>query len=136
MPPSSLQRVSGKGLQSSLGAVDVLRDAQLEPLDSLVDGAVRGGTRRSNIASVASSLPPPIRVAAGDLRALMAGSGGGELRTTGVDYSIVLQFHRRYERVGLRLSRRLAVPLVLRVEALETREERPGSEAARFPALG
>ena len=38
-------------------------------------------------------------------------------------YGLVVQLHSRYQDVGLRIAKRLGVPLVIRVEALEVREE-------------
>jgi glycosyltransferase involved in cell wall biosynthesis len=115
----------GEGLQRCVGPVDVLRNGRLAPLNHLAAGAVREGTRRSAIASTAATLPPVMRSAAGDLRALVRGfRRAGDVRV--VDrgrHSLVLQYHRRFERTGLRASRALGVPFVLRVEAFETREE-------------
>jgi glycosyltransferase involved in cell wall biosynthesis len=115
----------GYALQEGLGPVDVMRDGRLEPLEGLSIVAVRGAARRGALASVASRLPPVARTAAGDLRAVATGTRPvGALRIAPADrYSVVLQFHRRFERAGLRASRRLGAPLVLRVEAIETREE-------------
>lgn len=133
------RRLAAAGLAASLGramdGVDIVTTEGTRRPDELVADALRyagGPDGRSRM----SRLPTPVRVVAGDLRAYALDR---RLRRRVADeisprHSLVLQLHRRFARAGLEAARRSKVPSVLRVEALEVREE--ASWGVRRPGWG
>ena len=79
-------------------------------------GTARGGVRR---------LPRPARTGLADLRAWRRARRLRELAGMVADrpYRLVMQLHRRFHDCGFEVAREAGVPLVLRVDALEVREE-------------
>jgi glycosyltransferase involved in cell wall biosynthesis len=114
------------GWEAHIGPVDVLVDGRVGSSHQLTLEAIRDGSKPRKLASVISMLPSSVRPAVGDLRAAVRGqrrSAAVPLDTRG-GYLCVIQYHHRFQRAGVRSSRALGVPLLLRVEALEVREER------------
>lgn len=111
-----------EALGARLGGVRVLtEEGPLSP-SMMRDLAIRSGERdRPGL----RRLPRGLRVLAGDLRVR---AGASSLAATARRLPIetcqlVVQFHRRFHQAGMVLARRARAPLVLRVEALEVREE-------------
>jgi len=86
--------------------------------------------------SLAYAVPRIIRPAIGDLRhaADARTAARGLARAPIPRVAAVVQFHRRFHREGLALAARNGIPSVVRVEALEVREE--GAWGVRRPAYG
>jgi glycosyltransferase involved in cell wall biosynthesis len=91
----------------------------VRPEQVIRDSVHGGGTERSSL----SRLPTWARLGVGDAQAIRRSV---KLRGVRVPepLALVVQFHQRFQDVGLRLSRRHGCPLVLRVEALEVEEQR------------
>ena len=108
-----------------LGGVDVLTPRGLADVEELESEAVRSSSEPSTGRTVARRLPRAVRQVVGDLRVWRQDRTLGRAAGASADgaYSFVLQFHRRFHRAGARIAERSGVPFVLRVEALEVREE-------------
>ena len=108
-----------------LGGVDVLTPRGLIGVDDLESVAVRENTVRSAGRAVAHRLPSPVRSAVGDVRVWRQDRVIQKLAARSLNgrYRFVLQFHRRFQSAGIDAARRAGVAFVLRVEALEIREE-------------
>jgi glycosyltransferase involved in cell wall biosynthesis len=122
-------RIAAAGLASGWeaqgGAVDVLFDGRLVSGDELIASAIRGPSAARKAASVLSALPSSIRPAIGDARAAVRGQERWKVQGDPADrYQCVLQYHHRFDRRGIAASRALGSPFLLRIEALEVREER------------
>jgi glycosyltransferase involved in cell wall biosynthesis len=88
----------------------------------LSQGAV--GMEEGHGRSIARHLPKGMRVALGDVREWRRSRrsmsvDGIELRSP----RLVVQYHHRFHASGLKIAKQLGIPCVLRVEALEVREE-------------
>lgn len=130
-------RMDGGAVVSPLG-VDTPEEAAGRAVG---DADAPAGARRA-----LRRLPRMLRVAAGDARewrrAQQFRRMVGGLRVD--DVSLVVQLHHRFQDAGLRMARRADAPSVLRVEALEVREERAwgvhrpmwGSLVERWGELG
>jgi glycosyltransferase involved in cell wall biosynthesis len=114
------------GWEAQVGPVDVLFDRRIVPGGQLTATAIRDGSKPRRSASVVSALPSSVRPAIGDVRAAVRGRKRAEMLPLGSrgGYLCVIQYHHRFQRAGMRASHELGAPLLLRVEALEVREER------------
>lgn len=119
------------------GGVDLLTSDGLEEVASPSQhgeaapsgGRGRDAVRSAGAPSVAgravSRLPRSVAAALGDARAL---TDARRLRSVAASipkrgYAVVVQFHRRWNDAGEQVARRDGAPFVVRVEALEVREE-------------
>lgn len=98
---------------------------------AVLDAAVREGAAGSR--GRLSRLPRGARLAAGDLQALIRRRRLSRLDVPG-PVRLVVQYHHRFQDVGLRIARRHGCPWVLRVEALEIAEQQDWG--MRRPLLG
>ncbi len=107
------------------GTAEILTQGGLLPPERVKAEAVHAGGSPGARRRVAGVLPRPARVLLGDLRARRAAAlmskAAGEMPLNG--HRLVVQMHRRFQDSGLMVARRLGAPFVLRVEALEVREE-------------
>jgi hypothetical protein len=102
----------------------------LSPLGLLHPGdvpalCVNGATEPSVGRAIARALPGPMRKAVGEIHRLARARHMRNVgrRVADGPYGLVMQLHSRHQDVGVRIAKRLSVPVVLRVEALEVREE-------------
>ncbi len=114
-----------EALDVSSGGCDVLTPhGMMRPTDlrSLAISTPTGGSRGRWLLR---HLPRPVRVFMGDGRAL--GRNRAMRRQAALisdrRYGAVIQLHKRFQDCGLAIARRLGCPFVLRIEALEIREE-------------
>src|SRR5689334_6405174 len=114
------------GWEAQGGTVDVLFEKRVVSSDRLISAAVRDGSNARRAASIVSRLPSSVRPAIGDLRAAVRGRPGATANSlvSRGRYACIIQYHHRFDRTGVAVSRALGSPLLLRVEALEVREER------------
>jgi glycosyltransferase involved in cell wall biosynthesis len=89
--------------------------------DAVLESAVHAGP--ASTGRPLRRLPTFARVAAGDVQALRRRHRLRELSVR-MPLGLVVQFHHRFQDVGLRLAEQHGCPLVLRVEALEVAEQR------------
>lgn len=107
-----------------IGQADVLTPYGVREPDEVEAWAVRAEAQRPSLAGIAQRLPRPVRLILGDLRDWRRASSFRRVAgQVGKSYSLVVQFHRRFQDSGVMLARRLSVPSVMRVEALEVREQ-------------
>lgn len=108
-----------------LGGVDMLTPMGLTHPDAVISHGVRETTSPSTPRAMARRLPSSLRSAVGDLRRRRLNQRmhvkGSEI--AGGSYGLVLQLHHRFQDSGLEVARRAGAPFVLRIEALEAREE-------------
>jgi glycosyltransferase involved in cell wall biosynthesis len=114
-----------RAVGAQVGGADVLTPLGLLGPDELTANAVRTVTSASMAREWIRRLPRPLRLGLADVRAW---GRGRNLRRSlnlvaGRRYRLVMQIHRRFHDCGLLAARRAGVPFVLRVDALETREE-------------
>lgn len=124
------------GLRSRLGPVDILTRDGLRPAAELKIQAVRAAATPNRARRIVRSVPALIRPVIGDVRAALRGytrSGRADLDRS-ERYGLVIQFHHRFQRLGLDAARRMNVPFILRLEALEVREE--SAWGIRRPGFG
>jgi glycosyltransferase involved in cell wall biosynthesis len=114
-----------RAIGDRLGGVDILTPQGLIDVDGLESAAVRENTVPSAGRAVAHRLPSSVRSAVGDIRIWRQDRVMQKLaaRSSNRRYRFVLQFHRRFQSAGIDAARRAGVAFVLRVEALEIREE-------------
>lgn len=108
-----------------LGGADLLTPEGLRAVEEAEEAAIRVEYVPSAGRAAARRLPTAARLAIGDLRAWRQAV---RLRRDGLGsrpapYRLVVQSHHRFQDWGLRLARRLGVPFVLRVDALEVTEQ-------------
>jgi glycosyltransferase involved in cell wall biosynthesis len=123
------RRLAAAQLARALGrtasGVEVLTPAGPKSPDELESEAVLDRSVSSGKKRAARLLPRPGRVLVGDAlirrEAAAMREQAGRLEMDG--YGVVVQMHRRFHDAGLILARRARIPIVLRLEALEVREE-------------
>jgi glycosyltransferase involved in cell wall biosynthesis len=125
-----------RGLQATLGRCDVLTPSGLVSPELVAHQASRPGSNPSLGGRAVRGLPAPARVALGDARAFVRAR---KMRSqaailNGRRYEFVVQKHRRFHDCGLRVARQRGVPFVLKIDALEVREE--ASWGVRRPLWG
>lgn len=115
---------------TAMGLTAALRE-HFSSVDVLTpDGLFTGGHATQGLSwgsgsSLAGHLPRPVRIFLSDVRAAMRArrlhrtSGSIQHRR----FDVVVQLHRKFVGWGLELARAFDAPFVLKVEALETREE-------------
>jgi glycosyltransferase involved in cell wall biosynthesis len=108
-----------------VGGTDLLSPRGLLDPQEVMALSVRGITKPSAMRAIARALPRPASMALNEVRSWYRGQ---EMRTlarrkTQRTYRLVVQLHRRYQDCGLRVSRKLGVPFILRIEALEVRQD-------------
>jgi glycosyltransferase involved in cell wall biosynthesis len=107
-----------------LDGCDVLTPYGLFPPAEIREWALRPGEVSGTAQSMARRLPRSLRLLSGDIRMWEQARKLRPLTLTFAGrYGTVLQFHRRFQDLGLRIARSSDVPFVLRLEALEVREE-------------
>jgi glycosyltransferase involved in cell wall biosynthesis len=121
--------ITASGLASALGSrldgAEVLTpDGVLSP-DEMSSRVVQCGEEGSALGKGVRHLPQPARVGLGDMRAWRRARRMRALQRSVADrpYRLVMQLHRRFQDVGFAVARARSIPIVLRVEALEVREE-------------
>jgi glycosyltransferase involved in cell wall biosynthesis len=119
-----------------LGGTDVLSSNGNVELADLRSLAVRRTPQPSPARTVIRALPQPMGAVIAEVRAMRRARRIRNLasRMPPRPYELVMQLHRRYHDGGLVAARRARAPLVLRVEALEVREE--ASWGIRRPLWG
>jgi glycosyltransferase involved in cell wall biosynthesis len=115
----------GSAVGARLGRVDLLSPLGLLGPREVRSHSVKASTESSASRNIVQALPWPARNAVGEVRRL---SRAQRMRNAGRHmnghrYGLVMQLHSRHQDVGLRIARRLGVSFVLRIEALEIREE-------------
>jgi glycosyltransferase involved in cell wall biosynthesis len=116
------------GLEEEGIACRVVTPYGLVPSQSLIKMAIVSGSdggRDSWLSRLVKSMPRTLRVVLGDIRALFrARRFARESMSLDLDRpDFVLQFHARFHDAGVRLAKRSDVPLVMKLDALEVREE-------------
>jgi glycosyltransferase involved in cell wall biosynthesis len=110
------------GLASSLGSALVATSDGVAAPGSLSRSAVHDAVP-SPRRSLARRLPAAARVALGDVRAWLDGRRAVPTEGWGRP-GLVVQYHHRFHDAGLQFARAIGARAVLRIEALEVREER------------
>jgi glycosyltransferase involved in cell wall biosynthesis len=125
-----------RSLGTRLGGAEVLTPGGVLTPDELTAQAVQPAGATSSVAGAIRHVPRSARVALGDVRALRRAkrlrSLGGSV--AGRPYRLVMQLHRRFHDSGFAIADAAGVPIVLRVDALEVREE--ASWGVRRPGWG
>ena len=108
-----------------LGGAEVLSPSGLLSPEQVMGLSVRGTTQPNTTRLMVRALPPLARTVLAEVRAWDRARRMRNLArlTTGRPYRLVIQLHRRHHDCGLVVARSAKVPFVLRVEALEVREE-------------
>lgn len=108
-----------------LGGAEMLTPAGRRSPADVRAGAVRAPGPRSASRSVFARLPQWLRVAVSDARDWRRAVSMRRIaRSSGAHpYRLVVQLHGRHHDAGARIARSVGAPLVLRLEALEVREE-------------
>ncbi len=114
-----------RGFAQMLGEENVLLLGEGGPLEAsdMLRGAVHGGTVTASSGGRLRHLPRAGRVLVGDLQAIGRRQRLRDLRVE-TRLGLVVQYHHRFQDVGLRLGSEHGCPVVLRVEALEVEEQR------------
>jgi glycosyltransferase involved in cell wall biosynthesis len=105
--------------------VDMLTPFGLLSPEDVIARAVQDTGAKAIPRRALFALPQFMRLAAGELQIWYRARRMRRLFSLIDDnsYALVVQLHHRYQDSGLALARRLGVPMVLRVDALEVREE-------------
>ena len=113
------------GLERAYGDCDVLTPEGLMDRQGVARGVSRPAAGASVTGSLVRKLPRSARVALGDARSMMRGRRmrNQAALLNGRRYGFVVQKHRRFHDSGLRIARERHVPYVLKLDALEVREE-------------
>lgn len=114
-----------RALGDVLGGADVLTPTGVLSTEQVEEAAVRESSAASPARAAMRRLPIPARLLIGDLRIWRQ---AGRIRTLGdlttaLSHRVVVQFHHRFHDWGIGLARQAGAPVVLRVEALQVREE-------------
>jgi glycosyltransferase involved in cell wall biosynthesis len=118
---ANLSRAVGK----LVGGAQLLTPEGLLSPDEVEALAVHSTNRPSARRRAAGYLPRTMRIGIGDLRAWLSAR---RMRARVEDvggrrFRFVMQMHHRFQDCGARIADKIGVPFVLRVEALEVREE-------------
>jgi glycosyltransferase involved in cell wall biosynthesis len=107
----------------------ITEDGEASP-EAILQAAVHTSAGGTSDTSWVQHLPTLARVSIADLQALHRRQ---RLRNLSIQcpLGLVVQFHHRFQDIGLRLARRHGCPLILRVEALEVAEQRSWGLRAR-----
>jgi glycosyltransferase involved in cell wall biosynthesis len=121
MASSELARTLGR----HFGQADMLTPFGLLSPEEVINEAVQVPDATAIPRRALLALPQLMQLAAGELQIWYRAHRMRRVFSLIDDnsYAIVVQLHHRYQTCGLALARRLSVPLVLRVDALEVREE-------------
>jgi glycosyltransferase involved in cell wall biosynthesis len=132
--------IAAAGLASGLahvcGGATMVDGSGVRDAAGAVAGSVRVSAEASKARGVVRRMPAVIRPALGDVAAVRA-DRDMRRRLKGADaraYGAVLQYHHRFQRAGIDFARRHDIPVALRVEALEVREE--AAWGVRRPGYG
>src|SRR5438132_4246612 len=114
-----------KGLQEAVGGCDVLTPRGLVEPDEIAYQGNGSHPGPSVTGRAVRMLPRPARMLLGDARSLLraARMRGQAALVQGRNYEFVVQKHHRFHDCGLRIARQRGVPFVLKMDALEVREE-------------
>ena len=125
-----------RSLGSRLDGAEVLTPRGVLPPDELTAHAVQPPAATSSVGEAVRHAPQGARVALGDLRAWRRAKQVRSLgkSVAGRPYRLVMQLHRRFHDCGFAIANAASAPLVLRVDALEVREE--ASWGVRRPGWG
>jgi glycosyltransferase involved in cell wall biosynthesis len=108
-----------------VGGAQLLTPEGLLSPDEVEALAVRSTDRPSVRRRIAGHLPRTIRIGLGDVRAwlLARRMRAHAANVAGKRFRFVMQMHHRFQDCGARVAERIGAPFVLRMEALEVREE-------------
>jgi glycosyltransferase involved in cell wall biosynthesis len=114
-----------EGFGRALGSVTILCPGGYVTPESVRQRVLRRSDEGPTTDSRIRWVPKTLRVGAGDLRAWWRAREMRDLarRATDGPFALVVHFHRRFQDSGVEAARRLGIPLVIVVEALEVREE-------------